>query len=100
MWTKSHRSRMWTVSATLAVVAVTTAAWGTARAHRDDEAERYLYVWAGDQARTAPDFLAVVDFDPASAQYGKVITTRTLPEPGATGNEPHHVGLSSDGRTL
>ena len=25
-------------------------------------AEKYLFVWAGDQARTAPDFLAVVDF--------------------------------------
>jgi hypothetical protein len=33
--------------------------------------EKYLFVWAGDQARTAPDFLAVVDFDPASAGYGR-----------------------------
>ena len=57
-------------------------------------------MWAGDQARTARDFLAVVDFNPASAGYGHVITTRALPEPGATGNEPHHVGLSSDGKIL
>jgi len=62
--------------------------------------ERYLFVWAGDQARTAPDFLAVMDFDENSSNYGKVIATVPLPGPGASGNEPHHVGLSSDGRVL
>ncbi len=77
-----------------------TAMWGTARAHDGERTERYLYVWAGDQARTAPDRLAVVDFDPTSATYGRIVATRPLPEPGASGNEPHHVGLSSDGRTL
>ena len=30
-----------------------------------------LLVWAGDQARQAPDFLAVVDFDERSPGYGK-----------------------------
>src|SRR5579871_5522389 len=59
-----------------------------------------LLVWAGDQARTAPDFLAVIDFDEASPAYGKVVATSPLPEPGAKGNEPHHVGLSADGRVL
>jgi hypothetical protein len=62
--------------------------------------EKYLFVWAGDQARTAPDFLAVVDFDERSPQYGSIITTLQLPGPGASGNEPHHVGLSRDGRVL
>lgn len=59
-----------------------------------------LFVWAGDQARQAPDFLAVVDFDQESSTYGKVLTTVPLPSPGETSNEPHHVGLSADGRTL
>jgi hypothetical protein len=63
-------------------------------------AEKYLFVWAGDQAHKAPDFLAVVDFDSGSKGYGKVVTTVPLPEPGAANNEPHHVGLSSDGRVL
>src|SRR5262245_14643808 len=63
-------------------------------------APKYLFVWAGDQARQAPDFLAVVDFDEASPNYGKIITTVPLPGPGASGNEPHHVGLSSDGNVL
>src|SRR5882724_4238963 len=58
-----------------------------------DQGDRVLFVWAGDQARTNPDFLAVVNFDEGSADYGKVVTTVPLPGPGATGNEPHHVGL-------
>src|SRR5215469_3436245 len=65
-----------------------------------DKAPTRLFVWAGDQARTAPDFLSVIDFDEDSPNYGKVITTTPLPEPGASGNEPHHVGLSADGRIL
>jgi hypothetical protein len=62
--------------------------------------EKYLFVWAGDQARKNPDFLAVVNFDETSADYGKLITTVPLPAPGATWNEPHHVGLSNDGKVL
>jgi selenium-binding protein 1 len=62
--------------------------------------ETVLYVWAGDQARTKPDFLAVIDFDEHSHYYGQVITTVPLPNPGASGNEPHHVGLSADGKVL
>jgi selenium-binding protein 1 len=87
----------WVVVASLGLGVLGT--WAASLA-RGDASERFLYVWAGDQARTAPDFLAVVDFDPASAGYGNVIATRPLPGPGASGNEPHHVGLSSDGRTL
>lgn len=63
-------------------------------------AEKYLFVWAGDQARKAPDFLAVVNFDESSPDYGKIITTLPLPNPGDAGNEPHHVGLSQDGKIL
>src|SRR5262249_31424150 len=65
-----------------------------------EDTERFLFIWAGDQSRTKPDFVAVVDFDPHSPHYGKVISTAPLPGPGATGNEPHHVGLSADGRIL
>lgn len=71
---------------------------------RDDErrgsSERHLFVWAGDQARQAPDFLAVVNFDEKSGNYGRVIATVPVPGPGASGNEPHHVGLSRDGKIL
>jgi hypothetical protein len=62
--------------------------------------ENTLLVWASDQAHVAPDFLAVVDFDRDSRHYGKILRTVPLEGAGAVGNEPHHVGLSRDGRTL
>ena len=61
---------------------------------RKEKAE-VLYVWAGDQVRQAPDFLAVIDFDEDSQNYGRVITTVPLPPPGNSGNEPHHCHLNS-----
>src|SRR5262247_4154523 len=64
------------------------------------DSEKFLFVWAGDQTRSQPDFLAVINFDEKSNDYGKVITTVPLPEPGASGNEPHHVGLSRNGKVL
>ena len=54
-----------------------------------------LYVWAGDQAHKAPDFLAVIDFDEDSRSYGRVIDTVPLPPPGNLDNEPHHCHLNS-----
>jgi selenium-binding protein 1 len=71
----------------------------TARAEQERE-EKYLFVWTGDQARTKPDFLAVIDFDKESNRYESVVTTVPLPGPGATGNEPHHLSLSADGKVL
>ena len=68
------------------------------------DAEQTLLVWAGDQAHHAPDFVAVIDFDADSPTYGTVLRTVPLPAErlgdGAVGNEPHHVGLSVDTRTL
>ena len=63
-------------------------------------AGRYMFICTGDQARANPDFLAVVNFDEASADYGKVIARAPLPEPGATGNEMHHIGVSADGTVV
>ena len=95
------------IGSLLIVVSLVTIATGdlkkTRRAERsrsDSSARNFLFVWAGDQARQAPDFLAVIDFDETSTNYGKVITTLPLPGPGASGNEPHHVGLSKDGKVL
>jgi hypothetical protein len=47
--------------------------------------EPYLVVWAGDADRTNADFLAVLDADPTSPSYGKVL--RTYPV-RSRGNEP------------
>jgi hypothetical protein len=38
-------------------------------------AGHYLFAWAGDVALKGNDFLAVIDADPASPTYGKLITT-------------------------
>jgi hypothetical protein len=46
-----------------------------------------LYVWAGDADQADPDFLAVIDAEPGSAHYGRVLTT--VPVDGR-GNVPHH----------
>jgi len=62
--------------------------------------DRFLYIWAGDQARQAPDFLAVINFDEESDDYGKVIRTVPVPPPGNVGNEPHHCHLSADKKIL
>ena len=59
-----------------------------------------LYVWASDQARVAPDFLAVIDFDRHSRDYGKVLRTVPIPPPGNVGNEAHHCHTSVDGNIL
>src|SRR5256885_6695073 len=47
--------------------------------------EPYLLVWAGDADRQNSDFLAVLDGDPTSPSYGKVL--RTYPV-RSRGNEP------------
>ena len=60
----------------------------------DQGKDKVLYVWAQDQAHVAPDFLAVVNFDEDSSQYGTVITTVPLPPPGNIANEPHHCHLN------
>src|SRR5262245_100409 len=62
--------------------------------------EKHLFVCVGDESRQRPDFLAVVDFDQSSPNYGKVITSVPFPATDSSGNEPHHVGLSKDGRVL
>ncbi len=89
----------------LMVIAVFTLITGMqAQAGEDgntvSERSRYMFVCAGDQARKSPDFLAVLNFDPDSRDYGKVIATTPFPAPNATGNEPHHIGISADGRTV
>ena len=61
---------------------------------------RTLYVWASDQDHLSPDFLAVIDFDRKSRDYGKVLKTVPLPPPGNIGNEPHHCHTSLDQRIL
>lgn len=50
----------------------------------------YLFVWAGDDAKKASDFIAVIDADPSSARYSQVVAS--LPT-GTFGTIPHHTEL-------
>jgi hypothetical protein len=50
----------------------------------------YLFVWAGDDAKTSSDFLAVLDADPKSAHYGQAVASVAVPGPSGT---PHHTEL-------
>src|SRR5262245_29358670 len=94
--------------ATLLAAALAWSNGGLTNAHEGDaagarlprrprsHADTILYIWAGDQERVRPDFLAVIDFDEESADYGRVVRTVPLPPPGNVGNEPHHCHLSVD----
>jgi len=87
---------------TLAAIVPVLAGTSIGSKQNQDEGnpERTLYVWAGDQDRASPDFLAVIDFDEDSPRYGKVISTVPVPGPGGSGNEPHHCHLSADKNVL
>ena len=65
-----------------------------------DHSPKTLYIWSGSQVRTAPAFLAVIDFDEESPRYGRVVKTVPIPPPYDLGNEPHHCHLSADKNTL
>lgn len=58
-----------------------------AACHRAPAPGEYLFVWAGDSAATASDFLAVLDADPASPKYGSVVASLAT---GVAGTHPHH----------
>src|SRR5579875_121341 len=70
----------------VAAVVVLAALAGCARGPEQPAVtEPYLVVWAGDADRTDSDFLAVIDANPTSAAYGKVL--RTIPV-RSRGNDP------------
>jgi hypothetical protein len=60
---------------------------GCGAGSRGAPAGEYLFVWAGDSARKASDFLAVIDANPSSPGYGKLIAS--VPT-GTAGAHPHH----------
>ena len=47
----------------------------------------WLFAWSGDLDRADSDFLAVIDADPDSPDYGRVVTTLPVEERGTM---PHH----------
>jgi selenium-binding protein 1 len=59
--------------------------------------EKLLYVWCLDATGKNDDLMAVVDVDPASKTYGKILRTIDL---GSKNNETHHFGFTDDRRTI
>jgi selenium-binding protein 1 len=55
-------------------------------------AEKLAYVAAFDRGAARPDAIAVVDTDPGSADYGRVVGWTDLPH---TGDELHHFGWNA-----
>jgi hypothetical protein len=49
--------------------------WAAAPAPRASDKGHYLLVWAGDREKVGNDFLAVIDADPSSPEYGHLVTT-------------------------
>jgi 56kDa selenium binding protein (SBP56) len=66
----------------------------------DDQSPKTLYIWSGSQVPSVPAFLAVINFDEDSREYGEVIKTVPVPPPWDLGNEPHHCHLSADKNIL
>jgi methanethiol oxidase len=56
------------------------------------EHETLLYIWTRDADAKESDFLSVVDVNPKSGSYGKIIAT--VPTNSA-GNEAHHFGYTA-----
>jgi hypothetical protein len=58
----------------------------------------YLAAWSGDADREHSDFLAIVDVDPQSPHYGRVVASLPV---GERSTRPHHVEHSfTEGHTL
>src|SRR5256885_14105741 len=57
---------------------------------RPDQRESLLYVWTSDADAKQPDFLTVVDAEPKSPGYGKILTT--VPTSATVHNDAHHFG--------
>ncbi len=60
---------------------------------RLDRHEKYLYLFCVDADAKDNDFVAVIDVDPKSPTYSKILNTVDL---GSKGNETHHWGYTDD----
>lgn len=70
---------------------------------RQAKTQRIVYVWTGPADTTKNDYLAVIDLD--SAKNANERAKQKNPIDGifdvpTTKNEPHHMGISADGKTL
>jgi hypothetical protein len=69
------RSLLFALSLLLSFLVIPVQSQDTAKAGH------YLFAWTGDLENKGNDFLAVIDADPASPTYGKLITTAATDQP-------------------
>jgi hypothetical protein len=51
------------------------------------EGSPYLFIWSGDAVHKSSDFLAVIDANPSSPSYGRIVSSVPV---GVAGTMPHH----------
>lgn len=68
-------------------ITATVMAMAAAPAQSASDPGHYLFVWTGDQAKQGNDFLIVIDADPASPTYGKLLTDLATDQKSV---RPHH----------
>ena len=71
---------------TMTLVSLSTAAAAQPQP-RQQKSGHHLFVWTGDQAGKGNDFLAVLDADPASTGYGKLVASVATDQKSL---RPHH----------
>ena len=59
----------------LLIAGCCAAASSVAQDQQSAGSEHFLFVWAGDRALKGNDFLAVIDANPTSSSYGRLLTT-------------------------
>lgn len=72
----------------MSLSAVCLAGLGWSAAAAEVQPAQYLFAWSGDEDEKDSDFLAVIDADPGSANYGKVVATAPI---GVKATMPHHI---------
>src|SRR5262245_31017929 len=87
--TKSSRRQIGlpTVSMRLIALVAALSIFAATVLAQQPSASRYLVTWVGDIDRSDSDFLAVLDVDPKSKTYTKVLNTVPV---DAKGTVPHH----------
>ncbi|HET7577613.1 MAG TPA: hypothetical protein VFK19_13775 [Sphingomicrobium sp.] len=71
----------------LATLFILIAAALTAPSSAEQRSGHYLFVLSGDQKSAGKDFLAVIDADPASSTYGRLVTSVATDQVSV---RPHH----------
>lgn len=77
----------WLLWAFVLVVTGLLSAGETQSMNPVSQGSSYIFVWAGDAAHKATDFLAVVNAQPLSPDYGRIVATAPV---GVGGTMPHH----------